>query len=317
MRIGHVCLIGFGGMGKQHFSILKEFDCDLITIVEPRISSLDLNDATQAILLKRLSDLDLPTVDYFIVATPVNTRLEIVKTIGSLGTPIFFEKPFAMSFDVAVTINSYLARPDTCFVGFPRRMSDGFLRLKGIIQTLGSKYYFRSTFAQDFRKYRPDYSETYYSSPDQGGGLFNDGLSHHFDLACFLNGNVHKMSYEATNLVLKTSLVDDLAVILLHFENGSMAMLDGNQFQLPNTDIASCISEVGTFSFDRINSIFTIEKSDKGQKSQATLPESWSDLLKRQLEAFFYVANTRREHLCSIDQALAQLEILRNSHRIF
>ncbi len=315
MKSTSVCVIGAGGMGKKHIASLSRFGITRISCVDPDKSKLNAikANATDISCYTNLEKIQLEDIDSFVVATPVNTRMELVKYIGSLQKPIFFEKPFALDIENAIELKEYIADASKCVVGFPRRMSKKLHLLKNAIDQLDKPYVYQSVFAQDFKKYRPDFAQTYYASNSTGGGFLNDGLSHHIDLAMFLNdAPLNNINIMHGNMNLETTEVDDFAHMSFDIGSKSRGFVSGNQFQKPNDDKVTVISAAGTFYFDRIKDTLTFQDNDTHERVISSGGENWELLLDRQIECFLQLVghNLLDENLCTINQAIECLKII-------
>ena len=85
----------------------------------------------------------------------------------------------------------------------------------------------KSNFSQDFRKYRPDYKNTYYSKINYGGGAIFDALTHHIDLLIFFAGKIKSVSSLSKNLVFSGVEGEDFSI---NYEPGesNTSMFGGN-----------------------------------------------------------------------------------------
>jgi predicted dehydrogenase len=103
--------------------------------------------------------------------------------------------------------------------------------------------------SQDYRKYRPDYQQTYYAKAAEGGGCILDAASHTLNLAQWYFGEVQDVMAMSDRLVFEGVEAEDSAIILIRFADGSLVEVFCNQFQKPNTTEIELIGTKGNLKY--------------------------------------------------------------------
>lgn len=307
-----ILVIGCGGMGIRHIkALLNTNKCD--------VSCFDLNLMRAAEagfigaigLISSLDELWKEKFDGVIIATPTTSRLDYVRWCAKNKIPFLIEKPLAISLEEGKKILN-LVESSGVIAGaaFPRRNAGAYLKIKQLFQEgkIGELRAYRSNFSQDFRKYRADYSSTYYAKDRLGGGLIMDALSHHLNLATFFCGpikGVHAISAQQEILDVEC---EDIAFITLFFESGVLGQVYGNQFQKPNEDYVELIGTIGSIKFDRLQEKISFNNSDSVIWEELCYQEKWDDVLQSQVECFLNMIDGLCKPATSIYEGLQNLE---------
>ena len=309
----HLCLIGLEGIGKKHFNLLREIKNIKLMVVDTNIENIQgYSIHSDVVFTNDLTGVWLSQIDAFIIATPLMTRLDILKIIAGYKKPIFFEKPFALNYSHGVELQSLIQNKNN-FVAYPRRFSTGINVLKKWIasQEINTLFY-EANFSQDFKKYRPDFASTYYNDYNTGGGFKMDGLNHHFDLVNYLfDADIKVLYSDKKNLSLPTREVDDFSISYFKIFGVGLGLVKGNQFQKENEDWAKITTDKFSLSFDRISDKLTFQDNDRTSEILYDGNENWIDLLRHQLSAFINVVQKGEvdSRLCSITDANKILDV--------
>ena len=167
-----VSLIGFGSIGKKHFSSLRKF------IPEKNIQIISSQDLEIENISKNIQDLDKFDPDIIIDCTPTYQHLENCNYIEeSLKNKcILVEKP------IFVKNEQFSSENNTYFCAYNLRFHPFIEIIKEIIsQNNIEKIIFNClSYLPNWRK--KDYRKSYSSDAETGGGVALE-LSHEIDLA--------------------------------------------------------------------------------------------------------------------------------------
>lgn len=165
-----------------------------------------------------------PTLDFVIVATPPNARLEIVKTLIAGGKPILMEKPIERNFQAAQQIVTLCETADIPLgVVFQHRVRPASRALLGLLDkgALGRVH------AVDLRV--PWWRDQgYYDEPGRGtyardgGGVLITQAIHSLDLMLLLAGPVAAVHAMTTTTGLHDLEGEDHATAGLRFASGAV-----------------------------------------------------------------------------------------------
>jgi Predicted dehydrogenases and related proteins len=170
---------------------------------------------------------DDPTISAVAIATPTGTHADLVVRAARAGKDIFCEKP--VSLDRLATLGALDAAADAGVklqIGFHRRFDPDWVAVHDRIVAgeLGKPYLFRTSL-RDMRAPRVEYLAG-------SGGFFLDVTIHDLDVARWLVGEVVQVSAHGASVSDPAFAVAgdmDTAVVVLHFENGAIGVIDGSR----------------------------------------------------------------------------------------
>jgi predicted dehydrogenase len=262
------------------------------------------------------SDLDAVPVRLFsgaVIATPTDTHLSYAKWCLDQAIPFLMEKPIATYEDgVKELIAECKAQNHVSGIAFPRRSSTAIQQLKHRLSQgdIGELKLIRCNFAQDFRKYRPDYSKTYYARLASGGGAIMDALSHHINLACYFGGGVKQVSAFHDRLMFEGVEGEDCAFINLRFRNGVLAAIHGNQFQKPNEDFIELIGSTGNLRYERVAGKLTWNMCDSTEWQHEDIDGNWDEIVLNQASEFLDAIEKKGGIKTTLDEGLHHLQVV-------
>lgn len=305
------CLvIGAGGIGLRHINILKTLKYkvylyELNNLISNKLKKDNYIDE----IFNNFNNINSFNFKFSIICSPSQTHLEYCKILTKHKIPFLCEKPFSNSLSGLDKFNLVLKKSNikSC-VGYPRRSSKGVMRIKNILDSgkFGNLRIIKSNFSQDFRKYRPDYKNTYYSKINYGGGAIFDALTHHIDLLIFFAGKIKSVSSLSKNLVFSGVEGEDFSLNHFIFKNGVIGDVHCNQFQKPNYDKIEFICSEANISFDRISNVIKIKKNDSGNFQEIQLDDNWDEIFKMQTINFI---DNNMNSQTSIDEAIHNVQV--------
>lgn len=241
----HVLIIGAGGIGQRHIRGFLKTGRARVSIVEPvaerRAAVLRDHPHVQA-------EPDLVAADLAVICTPAHLHIPIAQRCAEAGIPFLLEKPLATNFDgVDQLLHTVDERRLVARVAFVRRASPEMLALRDRIRAgeIGDLRLCYMNASQDFRKYRPDYRETYYAREASGGGAILDCATHFIDLLVWCFGEPVEVAAMADRLEFQGVECEDTCLITIKFRSAGFAQININQFQKPNTTTIEMIGTAG------------------------------------------------------------------------
>lgn len=227
-----LALLGAGRIGAVHADAIMTAvpDATLVAVADVHLP------AAQAIAerynVPHVSDqadaiLQLPEVDAVVIASATNTHAPFIIAAAGVGKAIFCEKPIAAELAL---IDEALAAVEQAGVplqiGFNRRFDPSFQRIKAAIDTgsIGTPHLLHIV-SRDPSPPPIDYVKV-------SGGIFFDMMSHDFDMARYLFGDVEAV-YAAGGVLVDPAIGAagdiDTAVVLLHFASGALGTIDNSR----------------------------------------------------------------------------------------
>lgn len=246
----HVLIIGAGGIARRHIRGFLKTGRAQLSIVEP------IAERRQAVqreypverAVADLAAVDLAAVDLAVICAPANVHIPLAQRCADAGVSFLLEKPLSTSLagadQLIRTVNErrLLAR-----AAYVRRASPEAIALRERIRAgeIGDLRLCYMNASQDFRKYRPDYRETYYAREASGGGAILDCASHFIDLLLWCLGEPAEVAAMADRLEFQGVECEDTCLITVRFRDGALAQISINQFQKPNTSTVEMIGTAG------------------------------------------------------------------------
>lgn len=261
-----VLLVGAGGIGLRHIRGYLKTGRARLDIAEPDDARRRHAEETYDIdgAIRSLEDADLDAYDAAVICAPANFHVPLGLRCARADLPFFLEKPLSVTAEgVDELCDEVERRSLPVYVGYVRRASEETreLRRRALSGEIGTPKLAYLNMSQDFRKYRPDYRETYYAKRDMGGGVILDAASHAIDLLIWIFGRVREVVAMHDRMVFEGVECEDTALMLLRFEAGAMAQLSLNQFQKPNVQVLEVIGTEANLKLDMADLAVAVDDS--------------------------------------------------------
>jgi predicted dehydrogenase len=136
-------------------------------------------------------------------------------------------------------------------VGYNHRFNKGLMKLKKIVNSrrFGKAIYIRAEVGQFLPSWRPwqDYRQSYTAHTELGGGIMLDA-SHEVDYILWIRGNKVREVYSIYDKLSDLEInAEDLAEILLKFEDGCIGAVHMNMIERGYNRWCKVISEKGNW----------------------------------------------------------------------
>jgi predicted dehydrogenase len=232
MRKLKLAIIGMGRMGITHYAIINSHpNIEIESVVDA--SALILSILNKYAPIKTFRDynemLDETSPDAVLVCTPPNLNFPIIKKIADKGIPAFVEKPFVTKLDESVELaNLYANKGLVNQVGYVNRFNDIFIKVKELVENdiIGAIIRFKSEmYSATITK--PNESDGWRASRENGGGAVFEMASHAVDLVNFFIGKPDKVVGSSLNYIYSKK-VEDVASTTFLYKNGMSGTLDIN-----------------------------------------------------------------------------------------
>ncbi len=250
-----VVIVGTGGIGRRHIKGFAETGRAVLSYVEPdttRRSSAESLYAPQSSQAD-LEHVDLAAQDLAVICAPAHRHVDIMMTCARAGLAFLVEKPLAVTMDgVDAVLRQVDDKGIIARVGYTRRNAPELKAMRAHVLDgkIGVPKLAYVNASQEFPKYRPDYRETYYSSPEMGGGAILDAASHSFDALIWMLGRPTTVGAMHDRMALEGSRTEDTCLVNIRFEGGAMANLTINQFQKRHVSTFEMIGTCGNLMLD-------------------------------------------------------------------
>jgi predicted dehydrogenase len=186
----NIAIVGFGSIGKKHFSILRKIKkIDKILVISKSFKKkLD----KKTFIYKKNDDLENINIDAVFICSPASNHLSDINYYLNKNCHIFVEKPIAKSInELKKHYNKLFKFKKNLTIGYPFRFSAAAMNLKKLIKTkqLGKILDIEvacSSFLPNWRNNR-HYKEGVSSQKKLGGGVLLE-LSHELDYILWFFG---------------------------------------------------------------------------------------------------------------------------------
>ncbi len=312
-------IVGGGGIGRKHidgFIRTEKFLVSVCEVDQNKIQQLT-KDYSFEYTFSNFDTVDLSRFDAVLIATPANYHIPMAKKCVLAGKPFLIEKPLAVDLEgVDELIRMVKEKQIPCGVAYTRRSVPSYKQIKELVDSgvIGEVKMANFYCAQDYRKYRPDYSQIYFAKKEMGGGILRDFITHMIDLAQWFIGRPEKGYGLRANLVFGDAIeTDDSAIVIGQF-SGKLVNFYCNGFQKPNEftiDIAGTKGNLKYVFVTRSLSKILFADNDSGQwKELCSFTDEAQNYYYFQAENFHCLLENRPHNFTTIEEASENLRFV-------
>lgn len=208
-------IIGFGNMGKLHYSKLISKGINIPIIVDSNIKNIDV-DAQVYPNLEEVPSFE--NIDFIFICTPTNTHFEILNKVISNKIPIFLEKPAVRTLDEIEKL---------------RKIKDVFI------------------FVGEVELYNPDFQEFMNYNSIPSGIIINRKV----DLNYFLKGNKPWfLDEKLSGGIVLDLMIHDITLLISKFGIPIIKSVEFSKNIFEINDFAKVILDFGDFETEIISS---------------------------------------------------------------
>lgn len=263
-------VVGLGSIGQRHLRNLRELAA--LEIIAYRVRGYPLSPELQGDWLTQTSDLEkafaLRPVAA-LVCNPPSCLLDVALAAARAGCHLFIEKPLSHSLDgVDELISLVREKKLVSLVGFHLRFHPGLQLVKSLLVEgrIGRIISIRAQVGQYLPDWHPweDYRQGYSARRDLGGGVILD-LIHELDYVRWLGGAIKRVVCFAEHTSSLEINTEDMAEILLRFENGAIGSVHVDYVQRAPSRSCRIVGEAGTVIWDYFSDevrLFEVGQSD-------------------------------------------------------
>ena len=229
MEILNVAVAGLGRIGKIHLKNLARNFTEIRVV-----AAMDVFDESKAIadefnvpvFVKTFDELlAVPDLDAVVICSPTDTHADYVVKAARAGKQIFCEKPLDLSLERVQEVLEIVKEAGIkLMLGFNRRFDPEFKKIRQLVDngSVGDPQILKIT-SRDPGPPPVSYIKV-------SGGMFRDVTIHDFDMARFISGKEVKEVFAKATVKVDPEIGEagdvDTAVIILTFEDDSMALID-------------------------------------------------------------------------------------------
>lgn len=303
-----ILIIGGGSIGKRHLK-------NLLSLGEKNIAVVEVNSERKSELEKEFS---LPVFSSIeeafekkkfsiaFVCSPSVFHLKNALLCADQGCDLFIEKPLSHSLEGLGELTAKTQEKKLItMVGSNWKFYSLFQKMKEVLEsnTLGKILSARCQFGQYLPDWHPyeDYRRGYSANKKLGGGILLD--SHEFDYLTWFLGNVKKLSCFAGKVSTLEIDVEDVAEVILQFENSAIAEIHLDYLQRFYQRNFEFFGEKGSMYWSMAEKKVTVLEVEK-EKQEFSLPENYdlNDMYVQEVQHFLNCVDSRTPSLTPIEQ---------------
>ena len=247
-----ILIAGLGSIGRRHLSNLRQLGINDILLYRTHPDLLEeapdlpvFTDLTQALAAKP---------DVVVICNPTAYHLPVAIPAAKTDCNLFIEKPLAHSWDGVEELLSLIqVKHLVALVGFDLRFDPGLCRVKELLEEgcIGRVVSIQAQVGQYLPDWHPreDYRKGMSAHIETGGGVILD-LIHELDYVSWLIGPVAHVSCFADRVSSLEIETEDMAAILLRFENGVIGTVHLDYIQRVPSRTCRVIGEGGIILWD-------------------------------------------------------------------
>lgn len=247
-------IVGLGSMGRRHLSNLKQIDPGALVTAWRHSREIGAADVAPADRTVFGFDEALETRPRFALITgPASVHVEQALALADRDVHLLIEKPLSNRLDgVDMLIDRCRQRNVSLLVGYNFRFYQPLQAMKRALEDgrIGRVLSVRAEVAQYLPDWRPgDYRRTVTAQSRLGGGVLLE-LSHEIDYVRWLVGEIADVSARVGRLSDLETDVEDVAEVVLTFENGAIGSIHLDMVQRSPVRVCRVVGSEGTLLWD-------------------------------------------------------------------
>jgi predicted dehydrogenase len=259
----NVAMIGHGFIGRLHSNAFHQvghffqipYQLNLKVICGRNRSTLETMASQwnwQEVATDWTQVVTRPDIQVVDIAVPNALHAPIAIQAAQAGKIVLCEKPLARSAQEAEQM-AEAARRVSNLVWFNYRRVPAVAFAKRLIDEgrLGKIFHYRALYLNQSGNDPSKASGWRYKRAEAGSGVTGDLLSHVIDLATYLNGDITQLC-ATTHTFAAGRDVDDAAVVMVHFKNGSIGSFEASRYGVgcSNRNVFEINGSQGMLRFD-------------------------------------------------------------------
>lgn len=254
--------------------------------------------------------------DVCMITNPTSMHIDVALKAAKAGCHLYIEKPLSNSLkDLDLLKKIVDEKKLTTLITYQFRYHPHIIKLKEIFNSLENIYGKALYVTTEWSEYLPDwhpwedYKQGYSARKDLGGGVLLTQI-HPLNYLNYIFGEIKdvKINKIATNIL--NIEVDDIADLLLLFENGMSGHIHIDFLQKPRVHTMKIITSKGRFEWDyhQNNLIFINMQGNKEIFENEGFERN--DMFINMLRDFIQAVKNKSETKFKLDEAIRELKLL-------
>lgn len=312
-----VLVVGCGSIGRRHLANILSLGCHEVSAVDSDPGAVRDVAGRHAIVAG--TDLDRALAvkpDCAIITTPTACHLAPALAAARAGCDVFVEKPLSHSMDgVDALLAEVEERRLVTMVGCNTRFHPNIAFIKGFLDKgrLGRLYSVHAEAGSYLPRWRPgiDYRRNYGARRTLGGGVLLDSI-HELDYLRWLVGEVAEVECRAGKLSALEIDTEDVAVVLVRFENGALGTIHLDYLQQAYSRHCKLVGEAGVLTWDMNEGLVRFyDNAAGGWQVVHRVPDGYdvNRMYLDEMATFFGAVGTRTPPMSDVREAARVLEL--------
>lgn len=309
-------ICGIGSIGLRHLRNLRRLGYDDIIIYSTGKSKIvDAIEETKD--LKKFISLDAALAekpDICMITNPTSLHVETAIKAANAGCHLYIEKPISNNLENLDKLQSIVATQKLItFLTYQFRFHPHIELLRSIFQNTKLSYGKPLYVTAEWSEYLPDwhpwenYKQGYSARSDLGGGVLLTQI-HPLNYLTFLFGKIKSLHVNKTATHTLDIDVDDVADLLIQFDNGISGHIHVDFLQKPRVHTMKIVTSKGRFEWDyHKNTLIFITMDDKIEMFNNNGFKR-NDMFLSMLKEFIHCVEHNKETLFDIEDAISELQ---------
>ncbi len=309
---------GTGSIGLRHLKNLKYLgQNDIIVYSTGKSSMVGLKEELKDLrvydsLEKALEE----KPDVCMVTNPTSMHIDVALKAAKAGCHLYIEKPLSHSLKDLDLLQRIVEQKNLItFITYQFRYNPHIIKLKEIFKNLENIYGKALYVTTEWSEYLPDwhpwedYKQGYSARKDLGGGVLLTQI-HPLNYLNYIFGEIKDVKINKIATKILNIEVDDIADLLLLFENGMSGHIHIDFLQKPRVHTMKIITSKGRFEWDyHQNSLVFIDMEGNKEDFQNDMFER-NDMFIDMLDSFISTIDKKDNTKFNLNEAIKELKFL-------
>ncbi len=257
--------------------------------------------------------------DVCMIANPTSMHTDIAIKAATAGCHLYIEKPLSHTLkDLDVLQNIVDEKSLTTFITYQFRYNPHIIKLKEIFETSREKYGQPLYATTEWSEYLPDwhpwedYKQGYSARKELGGGVLLTQI-HPMNYLNYIFGEIKDVKINKIATQVLDIEVDDIADLLISFENGMSGHVHIDFLQKPRVHTMKIVTSKGRFEWDyHQNSLSFVDMNS--QKEYFTNDGfERNDMFVSMLKDFMLTVRNNSKTRFDLREAIQELKLIMES----
>lgn len=313
-----ILICGIGSIGLRHLRNLKQLGYkDIIIYGTGKSKMTDAIEETKNIpKFSSLDDALAEKPDICMITNPTSLHVKTAIKAANASCNLYIEKPLSNNLEGLEELQSIISKQNLItFVTYQFRFHPHIKLLRSIFQDENTSYGNPLYVTTEWSEYLPDwhpwenYKEGYSARSDLGGGVLLTQI-HPLNYLNFLFGKIEHISINKNATNTLDIDVDDIADLLIQFNNGVSGHVHVDFLQKPRVHTMKIVTSEGRFEWDYHKNTLIFTTMDGNIETFNNNGFKRNDMFLNMLKEFMCCVEHNEDTLFNIDDAISELQYI-------